>query len=116
MAYVFPDKARPDLSDDSPEEAYEISELIGAGSTGRWVIVPDNVANVSAELEIGVGQGYIETTRASISRIHSSDINIVPVRWTSGVVTASATEDFQPCTAVRAVNQAGSVRLNIRMQ
>jgi len=113
---MLPARVSPDSNDDSPfQNAYEHTEQIRAGQTGRWIMFPDDVKGVTAELLMGVGDsGRVEITCATKETIDAG--TATGVAWSSGTVNANTQLFIRPATAIRVVSSTGNFIFNARFQ
>ena len=90
-------------------------ELIAAGN-GDWIIIPDEIQNISVTAQASGGAtARVETVTDPISDVANNIVT--PVIWDAGEVTLAVSDTAFPCTAIRLVQtNAGSSKLTVRAQ
>lgn len=100
---------------DQQVQAWEIEDNLVAAGNGDWILVPDDVSNISVTLSFSGATGRVETTTDKIDTVENG--TPVAVAWSAGTVGSTTQDAMVPCTAFRVVQVgAGTVKLTARAQ
>jgi len=101
---------------DAIKRAFELTEELSAPGNGDWILVPDEVQNISVTAQgAGGATARVETTTSSYADV--LDDVAVAVIWANGEVTDATSDSAFPCTAIRLVQTgAGTAKLSVRAQ
>ena len=98
----------------SREKQWEYSEELTSPGNGTWIEFPNGVRGAAVDLVITSGVGYVEATNGSLSEVKAN--TAIGTIWDKGQVSGTAQDYVIPVKAIRLVNVAGTVKINVTMQ
>jgi hypothetical protein len=115
MGYQNLDVAKINLGDEKKFAWEKQIDLIAPGNSD-WLLVPDEVAGLTATLSFTAGgSGKIQTTTDKVDTVKTG--SPVAVDWPLGEVSSSTQDFCVPVTAIRAVQiNAGTLKMTVRTQ
>lgn len=97
-------------------KGWEYQDVLSTASNGDTVIIPENIKNISATLEITSGSGKIQTTTSLLNDVINNPGSVVWVDWDMGVISTTEQDSCLPVTAIRQVNVSGTTKMILRAQ
>lgn len=106
----------PINTQNSVVRAFEYKQELAAAGNGDWILIPDEIQNISVVAQgAGGATARVETTVSTYADV--LDDVAIGIAWTAGEITVATTDVALPCTAIRLVQTgAGTSLLSVRVQ
>jgi len=101
---------RDSLNSEKDEKQFFYTEELTSPGNTDWILKPNGTDGMGVTLEISSGSGKVQATTSSVDDCIAN--TAVAVDWDLGTVSGTVQDSCIQVTAIRAVNESGTIKLH----